>query len=167
METLVKLFKDINEQRLQKDAKIWFTISEKLLEFDGSVYNLLKNLDFDAVKISGYLDKNKKDFPYLRGYKIKSLWLRMINDTVGIKLKRIEEIPVPIDVHTARMTLKIVFNEKFDGKITDELRDRTQKAWIAILENTNIYPLQIDEPLWLMGKYKLLDKFMNQHNFKS
>ena len=90
----------------------------------------------------------------------------MINDTVGIKLKRIENVPLPIDVHTARMTLRIVFNEDFDGKITKELREKTQKAWKSVLKNTGIYPLQIDEPLWLIGKYKLLDKFMNEHNFK-
>jgi len=167
LEALVELFKSINEQRPQKDAKIWFTICKKLLEFDGSVYKLLEYLNFDAMDISVYLDKNKEDFPYLRGYKIKSLWLRMVNDTAGIKLKKIEDIPVPIDVHTARMTLRIFFNEDFNGEITKELREKTQKAWKIVLSGTSIYPLQIDEPLWLLGKYRLLDRFMKEHNFNS
>lgn len=166
LEKLTILFKEINDQRPSKDAKIWFTICKKLLEFDGSVYKLLKNLKFDALDISDYLDNYKKDFPFLSGYKIKPLWLRMMNDTASIKLKRIEEVPLPIDVHTARMTLKIVFSENFDGKITKELRERTQKAWKIILDNTPIYPLQIDEPLWMMGKHKLLDRFAKEHNYK-
>ncbi len=91
----------------------------------------------------------------------------MVNDTAVIRLNRIEDIPLPIDVHTARMTLKIVFNEDFDGKITEDLRERAQKAWKIILNGTSIYPLQIGEPLWLIGKYKLLDKFMKEHNFNS
>lgn len=165
LEKLTTLFKEINDQRPIKDAKIWFTICKKLLEFEGSVYSLLRNLNFDASDISNYLNIHKKDFPYLAGYKIKPLWLRMINDTAGIKLNRIEGIPLPIDVHTARMTLKIVFNDDFDGKITEELRERTQKAWKIILNGTSIYPLQIDEPLWLMGKYKLLERFKKEHNF--
>ena len=166
LEKLTTLFKEINDQRPTKDAKIWFTICKKLLEFDGSVHSLLKSFNFKALEISNYLELHKKDFPYLSGYKIKPLWLRMINDNGGIKLNNIEDIPLPIDVHTARMTLKIIFNEDFDGNITEDLREKMQKAWKIILSGTPIYPLQIDEPLWLMGKHKLLGRFMDNHNFK-
>lgn len=165
LDSLTKLFKNINDQRPTKDAKIWFAICKKLLEFDGSIYKLLEHIKFDALSISQYLDDSKDDFPYLSGYKIKPLWIRMIDDTANIKLKRIDEIPIPVNVHTARMTLKIIFNENFDGKITNELRKRTQNVWKTILNGTHIYPLQIDEPLWLMGKYKLLEKFMNEYNY--
>jgi len=164
LDALIDLFTKIKDQRPNKDAKIWFTICKKLLEFNGSVKELLRYLDFDAVKISKYLDSNKEDFPYLNGYKIKPLWLRIINDTVGIKLKRIEEIPLPIDVHTARMTLKLIFNENFNGEITENLRKRIQDVWKFILKDTEIYPLELDEPLWLLGKYKLLNKFLKDHN---
>lgn len=165
LEYLIDFFKKIKDRRPTKDGKIWLIICEKLLEFDGSVLKLLEKLEFDALLIDEYLNKNKKNFPYLNGYKIKPLWLRMIHDTAGIRLNRIEEIPVPIDVHTARMTLKIIFNEDFDGQITPQLRERTQKAWKTILNGTPIYPLQIDQPLWLLGKYKLLDNFINGHKF--
>ena len=162
--SLIELFKNINDQRPTKDAGIWFTICKELLKSDGSIYNLLKSLDFDAVKVSDYLDSNKKHFPYLGGYKIKPLWLRIINDTVGIQLKRIKEIPIPVDVHTARVTLKLIFNETLDGEITKEIRERTQRVWESILEGTGIYPLQLDEPLWLLGKYELLNRFLQEHN---
>lgn len=164
-EELIEFFKKIKDRRPTKDGKIWFTICKKLIKFDGSVLKLLESLEFDAILVDEYLDENKKDFPYLNGYKIKPLWLRMINDTAGIRLTRIEEIPIPIDVHTARMTLKLVFNEDFDGRITPQLRERTQDAWKLILKGTPIYPLQMDQPLWLIGKYKLLDKFINEHKF--
>src|SRR3989338_2287013 len=164
IESLISLFKSIRDRRPIKDAEIWFTICNKLLEFNGDVYSLLEKLKFDAVKISDYIDEDKKDFPYLSGFKIKPLWLRMINDTAGIKLNRIEEIPIPIDVHTARMTLRLVFDEDFDGVITQQLRERIQTAWKLILKDTQIYPIQLDQPLLLLGKYKLLERFMNEHN---
>ena len=166
LEALIEFFKRIKDRRPTKDAKIWYTICKKLLEFNGSVYKLLEKLNFDALNIDEYLNDNRKDFPYLNGYKIKPLWLRMIHDTAEIKLNRIEKIHIPIDVHTARMTLKIIFNEDFDGNITKSLREKTQKAWIDILKNSQIYPLQLDQPLWLLGKYKLLDKFAKEHNYK-
>ncbi len=166
LDYLIDLFKKIKDQRPNKDARIWFTICKKLLEFEGDVYKLLYSIDFDAVKISEYLDSNKEDFPYLSGNKIKPLWLRMINDNVGIKLKRIEEIPIPIDVHTARMTLRIIFNEEFKGSVTEKLREKCQNIWKTVLEGAGIYPLQLDEPLWLLGKYKLLNKFLDENNIK-
>ena len=126
---------------------------------------MLEKFDLDAIKISNFLDDNKSDFPYLSGYKIKPLWLRIIDETIGIKLKRIDEIPLPIDVHTARMTLKIVFNENLSGSINDSLRKKTQDIWKIILKQEKVYPLQLDEPLWLLGKYNLLNKFMEEHGF--
>jgi hypothetical protein len=164
LDTLANLFKSLNDQKPNKDAKIWFTICKKLLEFEGSIYNLLKQLDFDAVKISKYLEYNKKEFPYLSGPKIKPLWLRMINDTVRIKLKNIEQIPLPVDTHTAKMTFKLIFKENFRGKITKEIREKVQKTWQIILNGTGLYSLQLDEPLWLLGKYELLEKFAKEHD---
>lgn len=129
LKELIVLFKEINDQRPNKDSeKIWFPLCKTLLKFDGNVHQLLDYFKFDAIDISDYLHKHKQDFPYLSGYKIKPLWLRMLNDTAGIKLKRIEEIPIPIDVHTARMTLKIVFNKNFDGIITKDLREKNSKC---------------------------------------
>lgn len=162
---LIKVLKEINDQRPNKDGQIWFTICKKLKEFDFSITRMLENLDFDAVKISDFLDNNKSDFPYLSGYKIKPLWLRIIDETIGLKLKRIEEIPLPIDVHTARMTLKMVFNEDLSKSIDENIRQKTQNAWRIILNGEEIYPLQLDEPLWLLGKYNLLNKFMEEHDF--
>lgn len=126
---------------------------------------MLEKLDFDAIRLSDFLEDNKPEFPYLSGNKIKPLWLRIIDETIGIKLKRIEKIPLPIDVHTARMTLKIVFNENLSRDINENIRKKTQNIWKTILNGEEIYPLQLDEPLWLLGKYKLLDKFMEEHGF--
>lgn len=165
-EELIKVLKEINDQRPNKDGLIWFTICKKLKDYNFQIFNLIESLDLDAIKINNYLEENKKSFPYLNGYKIKPLWLRIIDETVGIRLKGIKEIPIPIDVHTARMTLKIVFGEKFSGKIDKKLRKRTQNIWKEILKDEEIYPLQLDEPLWLLGKYNLLDKFMENHDFQ-
>ncbi|MFW6135140.1 MAG: N-glycosylase/DNA lyase [Elusimicrobiota bacterium] len=163
--SLVKLFEKINDQRPRRDAKIWFTISKKILEFSESIYNLIEYFDFDAIKISEYIQNNRRDFPYLGGPKIKPLWLRMINDTAGIKLKKVEKIPIPVDVHTARATFKLIFNENFNGQVTDEIREKIQNTWKDILKGSKIFPLQLDEPLWLLGKHKLLEKFTKEHNF--
>lgn len=163
-ESIIQALTEIKDRRPKKDGGIWFTICKKLIDdFDGRVYELLKSLDLDAVKISHYLSENAIDFPYLAGRKIRLFWLRMVNDTAGINLRNMEELSLPIDVHTARMSLKILFKEEFDGK-TYKVMNRIQKAWKKVLKGTNHYSIQLDEPLWLMGKYKFLDKFLKEND---
>jgi len=162
---LIELFRIIKDRKPIKDSEIWFKICNSLKKFDFSVYEFLKGFDFDALRISNYIADNKSDFPFLSGNKIKPLWLRMIDDTALIKLKNIHYIPLPIDTHTARLTLKIIYNEKFDGDITQNTREKCQKAWEMILKDSEVYPCLLDEPLWIIGKYNLLEKFMEEHGF--
>ncbi|MFQ5531238.1 MAG: N-glycosylase/DNA lyase [Candidatus Nanoarchaeia archaeon] len=163
IEKLTKLFNQIKDQRPNQDSRIWFTICKTIHErFEGSIRKMFKILEEDAIKISDYVEQNKKNFPYLAGNKIKPLWLRVINDTAGIRLNRIKDIPIPVDVHTARLSLKILFNESFKGVVTNDTRIKVQEGWKQVLESEEFYPLQLDEPLWILGKYKLFDKFMRK-----
>jgi hypothetical protein len=156
---------NIKDQRPRKDAEVWFKICKKLGDFQFKIKNLLEKFDSDAVQIYQFISENKKDLPYFAGQKIKSLWLRVIDETAGIKLKNMNKIPIPVDVHIARLSLKILYNRPFEGKITDEIIDKCQKGWEKVLRNDKIYPCQLDEPLWIMGKYNLFDAFIKEHNF--
>ncbi len=164
-EELEDVFAELKDKWPRKDADIWFRICLNLKGFDYKLSNLLKNFNFDALKISDYIEDNKSLYPNLGGLKIKPLWLRIVDETAGVKLSNMDKIPIPIDIHTARLSYKILFNQNLNSKINKKIIERCQNGWIIVLENTEIYPCQLDEPLWLMGKYKLFDKFMNEHKF--
>lgn len=163
MNPLRDVLKEKGDQRPNKDSDIWFRISNKLKDFDFSFTRMILELDFDALKIYDFILENKSHFPYLAGKKILPLWLRLINDATGIKLKNLNKIPIPIDIHTARVSLKILFGEELEGKVTNNITFRCQEGWKKALEGTKIYPCELDEPLWLIGKYSLLDKFLQDN----
>ena len=94
-----------------KDAKIWSKVSNSFLTlFEGDPRKLFQLYNNDALEIYNQMrSKYRTDFPYLAGAsgtsKILSLWLRMMQHTADVNLHNIENVPLPIDVHTARATL--------------------------------------------------------------
>jgi hypothetical protein len=102
--------------------------------------------------------KHKMDFPYLAGAsstsKILLLWLRLLKDEANINLVNLENLHIPIDIHTARATLTtgcLVGN--FDGPFK-ELVAEAQYAWKESCDKvgSKYYPLQLDEPLWNLSR---------------
>ena len=95
---------------LGQNAKNWRTVSNSFVKyFDGNPINLLKEFDFDAHKIFVAMrTKYGKDFPYLAGStggsKILLVWLRLLHKHVK-KLKNLEPMPIPVDVHVRRATI--------------------------------------------------------------
>jgi len=152
-------------KRSEKDAEIWVRLSTTFYEkWEGDPYNLFKNLNWDAERILEELRAFKYDYPYLRGFKIAPLWLRMLRDIAGLEnLKNLEKIPIPVDVHIARASnfLGVIKND--DGSILNknELRKNyhnIRDAWSKSVEGLNInskeiIALDMDEPLWLLSRY--------------
>ena len=93
-----------------KDSERLRKVSDSFLKyFDGNPINLLKEYDYDAHRIFVAMrTKYAKDFPYLAGAtggsKILLVWLRLLHKHVK-KLKNLEPLPIPMDVHVRRATI--------------------------------------------------------------
>lgn len=147
-------------QKHNRDAAIWKRVSESFVIIYGSdPRNLIKECGFDAMKIFNkkFDGRFKKDFPSLSGNKIFPLWIRMLHDNLGIELKNLDKIPIPVDVHIARATFTIgCLKGEYEGSIAD-ISPRIDEAWktvIGSLVHPRLkYALQMDEALWHLSKY--------------
>jgi hypothetical protein len=143
-----------------KDAWIWSTVSKSLFElYDSDPLNLIKGCDYDALKIYNkkFYQRFKRKFPYLTGDKIFPLWIRMLHDNVGINLRNLDKIPIPVDIHIARASFTTgCLTGKYSGSIS-EVRYIIDEAWKSAVESINHpklkYRLQLDEPLWHLSRY--------------
>jgi len=152
----------------KKDPGIWRTVGVTFYKkWRGNPENFLKSCGWNSLEILNRLKKDThlyrerpvSDYPYLRGDKIGPLWLRMLRDNVRIgKLKDLESVPIPVDIHIARSTLATgVVRGQFKGKLTD-LFEHIRIAWFESvnglkLKERKMVALDVDEPLWHLSKY--------------
>jgi len=168
----IKVTKDLQKYKLskkqKKDSNIWRTVGITFLKkWNGDPTNFLENCGWDSMEILSRLKsdthinygKPVPDYPYLRGDKIGPLWLRMLRDNVGItKLKNLEHVPIPVDIHIARATLATgVVRGQFNGNLADVFA-HIRSAWFEgvkglKVKNRNMMALDVDEPLWHLSKY--------------
>lgn len=155
-------------KKIKGDPHIWRTVGVTFLKkYHGNPLNFLEDCRWDSLiilqrlKDDTHLYNNKEvpDFPYLRGNKIGPLWLRMLRDNVGIKkLKNLELVPIPVDIHVARATLATgVVRGSFRGNLAN-LFEWARKAWAESVKglevkNRPMIALDVDEPLWHLSKY--------------
>jgi len=81
----------------------------------------------------------------------------MLHDNVGIKLKNLEKMPIPVDVHITRATFTTgCLKGEYTGTITD-VSPKIDEAWKKIIPEIKHpklkYALQMDECLWHLSKY--------------
>ena len=147
-------------QKHNKDADTWMRVSESFVRiYNSDPRNLIRECGNDALNLyeKKFDIKFRSGFPFLSGDKIFPLWIRMLHDNVGIELKRLECIPIPVDVHIARATFTIgCLKGEYEGSIAD-VKPRIQEAWKTVMESL-IHPrlkyaLQMDESLWHLSKY--------------
>lgn len=155
-------------KRPKKDPWIWRTVGVSFYKkWGGDPRNFLESCDWDAEVVLKSLKKDqhdysyrkRHDFPYLRGNKIGSLWVRMLRDNVGIEcLKNLELVPIPVDIHIARASLATgVVRGKFEGNL-NMLFQQIREAWSEGVRglsafNRSMISLDVDEPLWNLSKY--------------
>jgi len=148
-------------KRPNKDTKIWFKVAESLNNFyDGNPLNIVKEVNFDASKISNkkFDPTFKERFPYFAGRKIFPLWIRMLKDNININMKNLDKVPLPVDVHVSRSTFTTgALKGEYNGNINNEIYNLIYEVWRAAINQLNdsnlTYALQLDEPLWHLSKY--------------
>ncbi len=155
-------------KKMYKDAHIWRTVGVSFYKkWEGNPLNFLEDCGWDSPAVLKRLKTdrhiyNKKpisDYPYLRGNKIGPLWLRMLRDNVGItKLKHLDEVPIPVDVHIARASLTTgVVKGRYDGNLRD-IFERIRTAWFDGVKglrvgDRQVIALDVDQALWRLSKY--------------
>jgi hypothetical protein len=155
-------------KKSKKDAHIWRTVGVTFFnKWDGDPRNFLESCNWDSLTILDrlkndnhvYNQRSVSDYPYLRGPKIGSLWVRMLRDNAGIEqLKNLDAVPIPVDIHVARATLATgVIRGKTQGQLHDLFED-IRTAWAESLKglyakDRPMIALDVDEPLWHLSKY--------------
>lgn len=121
--------------------------------YGGTPLGLLDKYGYDA-RLIHQIGKGLGDLPGLTGAKILPFWLRILKDVAGLRLKNIEEVPIPVDVHIARATHRIVYHSS-RRPVENKERDKVLRTWFEICRSVGrpeIHPLSLDEPLWLLSR---------------
>ena len=130
---IIALGKHGLSQKRNQDADIWWKVSNSFLnKFQGDPRKLFELYKYDAVEIYNQMrTKYKKDFPFLSGDKILLLWLNILKDA-NVGFINLENVHIPIDIHTARATLTtgcLVGN--FDGNFNEFVAEHNSMGRIV------------------------------------
>ncbi|MGE4553751.1 MAG: DUF6884 domain-containing protein, partial [Desulfovibrionaceae bacterium] len=151
-------------QRHGRDSQAWNRIAEALLPGNGpqEIRRLVLDGQGDAVEVLRALDAvdghGAPWFPFLRGPKISVVWVRMMAAPGGAQIRNIEALPVGMDVHVARATVRLGIVR--DGLASGCKGNRPiQDAWRAgahaalgpeAIRGTSA---ALDPALWFFGKW--------------
>ena len=152
----------LSKKPIKDSLRIWKPICKSFYElFNSDPRILLKECNYDALGVfESMKSRYKRYFPYLSGRKILPLWIRMMNDVVGINLKNLDKIPIPVDIHIARATLCLgCLKGEYTGSIEGIFME-INEVWREACESLPYYRLELDEPLWHLSRYGCT----NRHN---
>lgn len=138
-----------------KNAQCIYKLSQTFVrQYAASPIGLLEKYGYDASAIYGNR-KKLKGLPLLTGDKILAFWLRILKDVARIDLKNIEKVPMPVDVHVARATLRIVDRSNGPPNVSEQKNGMILK-WFDIcrtIGTPQVYPLAMDAALWLLSRH--------------
>lgn len=139
--------------RPSQDARIWRTVSATLVRrFRGDPREIAAGAGYEGPGMLAELRRVPGDFPWLKGPKIAPLWVRMMADEVGLLIHDLDQVPIPVDVHIARATFACGgLVGSFAGTVGASA-SAVQDVWREGLRGTDLYPLRIDQPLWLQSR---------------
>lgn len=144
-------------KKKNRDTEIWYTLSQTLSKkYGGKITPLFEEYSYDAFSMFEDFLKNRKDeFPSLSGMKIFPHWIRSLKEKAPIPIKRVEELPIPVDVHVARATFTTgCITGKYSAKgITEAVKKKVIEVWKEGLKGTGIAPIEMFRPLWLLSKH--------------
>ncbi len=156
-ELLKALTKHGLAKKKNRDTEIWFTLSQTLFsKYGNSLTALFEEYDYDVSSMfEDFLKNRKGEFPSLSGVKLFPHWIRSLKEKIPLPLKRVEELPIPVDVHVARATFTTgCITGRYSAKgITETVRKRVIEVWKEGLKGTGIAPVEMFRPLWLLSKH--------------
>lgn len=160
----IKKSANINEDKLRelltkhkvalqpnKHIATWSKISKTIYENWWTIENLLKESDYDFLKLKNIVKKEyKKWFPYLSWPKIFNYWSYILWEYCNIKLKNREYIEIAPDTHIKQCSIRlwVITQEESDSIKTEEISEK----WRNLLKWTDISPIDMHSPLWFWSR---------------
>ena len=151
-------------QRHGEDVAAWRDIARSLVSGDGAVSRLVDSGAGDAEDLMKDVRRRDSEgrarYPLLRGPKIRAMWVRIMANPGGAAIRRMETIPVAVDVQVSRATeyLGVTDTRGLDPEdATPVIQDAWRKAvWAARVggpEGIAGTCAALDPALWFFGKY--------------
>ena len=151
-------------QRHGPDAAAWRDIAGSLASGAGAVSWLVDSGAGDAEEL--LKDLRRRDFkgrvryPMLRGPKVRAMWVRIMANPGGAAIRRMETIPVAVDVQVRRATENLGVTDTRDLKLEDA-KPAIQDAWRVAVRAARIGGpagiagtcAALDPALWFFGKH--------------
>ena len=137
-----------------KQPLIWKKLCETIeTKLDGDIRNLFVMNDFSVKKVKEYIQKNKKDFPYLGGNKICNYWLYVLEQYTDIEFIDRENITVAPDTHVIQASQKLGVISEDEAK-SSNVQTLLAKRWADLLQGTDLKPIDVHTPMWLWSRGK-------------
>ena len=151
-------------QRHGPDSKAWHVISSSLALEDSPIRRVIDSGLGDAWELLKALKTRdgmgQSRFPLLCGPKVGAVWVRIMADPGGAEIKRIEKVPVAVDVQVSRATenLGIASTRGLELKeakpiIQSACREAVAQIDIGGPPRIAGTSAALDPVLWFYGKY--------------
>lgn len=82
------------------------------------------------------------------------MWLKILSEDAKMPLKKLDKLPLPVDKNVAEATHNLLFHRKFDGSVTDKIREQVRNIWNRIANTLDVPVINFDTPLWILGGSK-------------
>jgi len=148
METFVKF---LGARNSATAAKTWMKISEILVNnYQGDPRNITKE-PLRVQDIQGRL----KAFPYLKGSKLSSYYIRVMGESGLFKIKNLNQLNIPVDRQVACFTINSgvldMAGKHFAGFANEEpLKGIVEEVWRNAAKSLGIAPWKLHEPISLV-----------------
>jgi len=146
-------------------TEAWRTIAPSLCEAKSAVCQVVHSGEGDADDLLRDLrscDGHRRPrFPQLRGRKIGPMWVRMMAEPGGATIRRLERVPVAVDVQVRRVTENLGVADT-RGLPLERAKPKIQDAWFAAVaaargikgpERLRDTCAALDPALWFFGKH--------------
>lgn len=158
--SIKRVMRDFDRYQLSRDslqdARYWKRIASSMhLFFASNPFRLLEECQYDATKVLRLIRsyRYRRGFPFLKSRKLAPIWLYLLYEQGGIPIKGIETFPLGVDSHIIRSTLNSgAVSGSFHGSL-EELKNIVDSIWQEACQEIDLFPLQIKEPLWYLGRY--------------
>lgn len=147
-----------------QDSEAWHVISGSLAAGDSPIRRVIDSGLGDASELLKELksrdETGRSRFPLLRGPKIGAMWVRIMANPGGAEIKRIEKVPVAVDVQVRRAAENLGIANTQGLKlrqakpiIQNACREAVAEAKIGGPDRIAGTSAALDPVLWFYGKY--------------
>lgn len=146
---------NLSQSPLQDARYIKRIASSMHLFFHSDPFCFLEDCNYEGEKVLNLIRsyRYRRGFPFLKSRKLAPVWLQFLYEQGGLPLKGIETFPLEVDSHIIRSTINCgAVLGSFKGSMSD-LKNIIDGIWKEACQELHIYPLQLKEPLWYLGRF--------------